>query len=83
MPGDREKSIAAGASDYVTKPVDTDDLLACMERWLSRRLRPGQQQRHSSFRYAATVRFCAETAARRLRRRARRRSSGVVPPQIP
>jgi CheY-like chemotaxis protein len=41
MPGDREKSIAAGASDYVTKPVDTDELLACMERWLSRRLRPG------------------------------------------
>jgi signal transduction histidine kinase/HAMP domain-containing protein/CheY-like chemotaxis protein len=36
MPGDREKSIAAGASDYVTKPVDTDELLACMERWLSR-----------------------------------------------
>ena len=37
MPGDREKSIAAGASDYVTKPVDTEDLLACMERWLIRR----------------------------------------------
>jgi CheY-like chemotaxis protein len=37
MPGDREKSIAAGASDYVTKPVDTDELLACMERWLIRR----------------------------------------------
>jgi signal transduction histidine kinase/DNA-binding response OmpR family regulator len=37
MPGDREKSIAAGASDYVTKPVDTDELLACMERWLTRR----------------------------------------------
>ncbi|HEX2743236.1 MAG TPA: HAMP domain-containing protein [Streptosporangiaceae bacterium] len=37
MPGDREKSIAAGASDYVTKPVDTDELLGCMERWLSRR----------------------------------------------
>jgi signal transduction histidine kinase/HAMP domain-containing protein/CheY-like chemotaxis protein len=35
MPGDREKSIAAGASDYVTKPVDTEELLACMERWLS------------------------------------------------
>jgi signal transduction histidine kinase/HAMP domain-containing protein/CheY-like chemotaxis protein len=37
MPGDREKSIAAGASDYVTKPVDTDELLACMERWLAAR----------------------------------------------
>jgi signal transduction histidine kinase/HAMP domain-containing protein/CheY-like chemotaxis protein len=37
MPGDKEKSISAGASDYVTKPVDTDELLACMERWLTRR----------------------------------------------
>jgi CheY-like chemotaxis protein len=36
MPGDREKSLAAGANDYVTKPVDTDDLLACMERWLAK-----------------------------------------------
>ncbi len=35
MEGDREKSLAAGASDYVTKPVDAAELLACMERWLS------------------------------------------------
>jgi CheY-like chemotaxis protein len=36
MPGDREKSLAAGANDYVTKPVDTDELLSRMERWLSK-----------------------------------------------
>jgi len=36
MPGDREKSLAAGANDYVTKPVDTDELLTCMERWLAK-----------------------------------------------
>jgi signal transduction histidine kinase/HAMP domain-containing protein/CheY-like chemotaxis protein len=36
MAGDRDKSIASGASDYVTKPVDTEQLLSCMERWLSR-----------------------------------------------
>ncbi|MEY7974933.1 HAMP domain-containing protein [Streptomyces pilosus] len=34
MPGDREKSIASGASDYVTKPVDTQALIACVRRWL-------------------------------------------------
>jgi len=36
MPGDREKSLAAGANDYVTKPVDTDELLSCMEHWLAK-----------------------------------------------
>jgi CheY-like chemotaxis protein len=34
MQGDRDKSIAAGATDYVTKPVDTEDLLTVMEGWL-------------------------------------------------
>ncbi|MEU2358615.1 HAMP domain-containing protein [Streptomyces misionensis] len=34
MHGDREKSLASGASDYVTKPVDTRDLIACVRRWL-------------------------------------------------
>jgi signal transduction histidine kinase/CheY-like chemotaxis protein/HAMP domain-containing protein len=33
MPGDKEKSIAAGASDYVTKPVDTEELLGRIEGW--------------------------------------------------
>jgi CheY-like chemotaxis protein len=34
MRGDREKSIEAGASDYVTKPVDTPHLLTVMRGWL-------------------------------------------------
>ena len=37
MQGDREKSLDAGATDYVTKPVDTEELLTCMERWLTAR----------------------------------------------
>jgi signal transduction histidine kinase/HAMP domain-containing protein len=37
MHGDRDKSIAAGASDYVTKPVDTEELLSCIERWIGSR----------------------------------------------
>ena len=39
MQGDRDKSLAAGASEYVTKPVDTEELLNCMERWLPSRQR--------------------------------------------
>ena len=34
MKGDREKSLAAGASDYIAKPVDTDRLLTLMRVWL-------------------------------------------------
>ncbi|MET8680526.1 HAMP domain-containing protein [Streptomyces sp. NPDC004647] len=34
MKGDREKSIDSGASDYVTKPVDTDHLLTVMKQWM-------------------------------------------------
>jgi len=36
MKGDREKSIAAGASDYITKPVETDQLVSLMRVWLYR-----------------------------------------------
>jgi CheY-like chemotaxis protein len=35
MQGDREKSIAAGATDYVTKPVDIEELLTRMGQWLA------------------------------------------------
>jgi CheY-like chemotaxis protein/signal transduction histidine kinase/HAMP domain-containing protein len=34
MKGDREKTIEAGASDYITKPVDTEQLLSLMRVWL-------------------------------------------------
>jgi CheY-like chemotaxis protein len=34
MTGDREKCIQAGASDYISKPVDTDQLLSLMRVWL-------------------------------------------------
>jgi len=35
MPGDREKSISAGATDYVTKPLDADDLIARIKRYVT------------------------------------------------
>jgi signal transduction histidine kinase/HAMP domain-containing protein/CheY-like chemotaxis protein len=37
MPEDRAKSLDSGATDHVTKPVDTEELLTCMERCLKQR----------------------------------------------
>jgi CheY-like chemotaxis protein len=36
MKGDREKCLEAGASDYISKPVNTDQLLSLMRVWLYR-----------------------------------------------
>lgn len=38
MTGDREKSINSGASDYITKPVDKDQLLSLLRVWLYDRI---------------------------------------------
>jgi CheY-like chemotaxis protein len=34
MKGDREKCIHAGASDYITKPVEPDQLISLLRVWL-------------------------------------------------
>ena len=36
MKGDREKCIEAGASDYIAKPVDTEQMLSMLRAWLYR-----------------------------------------------
>jgi CheY-like chemotaxis protein len=36
MKGDREKTLQAGAWDYLAKPVDTDQMLSVLRSWLHR-----------------------------------------------
>jgi CheY-like chemotaxis protein len=49
MKGDREKCLEAGASDYIAKPVDTDELLALLRIWLSGK----QRSARASYEYRA------------------------------
>jgi CheY-like chemotaxis protein len=44
MSGDRERSLAAGMNDHVTKPIDPDALFAALLRWV----RLGEQQAGST-----------------------------------
>jgi CheY-like chemotaxis protein len=44
MKGDRQKCLDAGASDYVTKPVDMDQLTSVLRVWLASRPRELQEQ---------------------------------------
>jgi CheY-like chemotaxis protein len=37
MKGDREKCLAAGASDYIAKPVNVDKLTSVLRVWLAPR----------------------------------------------
>jgi len=34
MKGDREKALAAGCNDYLTKPFESKDILSMLEKWL-------------------------------------------------
>ena len=36
MKADRDKCIEAGASDYIAKPLDIDQLLSMLRVWLNR-----------------------------------------------
>ncbi len=40
MEGDREKCLEAGMDDYITKPIDVDELEAALEKLIPRQPEP-------------------------------------------
>ena len=69
MKGDREKSIAAGASDYITKPVDIDQLVSLLRVWLYRPHAVQADGSRAPRRARSTSRRSSSTPARGVFRR--------------
>jgi CheY-like chemotaxis protein len=42
MKGDREKCMAAGMDDYISKPVDRKRLQEVLSKWVSHSVRTGE-----------------------------------------
>src|SRR4029434_4095489 len=49
MKGDREKCLEAGASDYLAKPVNTEQLLSVLRSWLHREGEGNERERGGQY----------------------------------
>jgi CheY-like chemotaxis protein len=41
LPGDRQRAMDAGCNEYITKPMDLDDLVEAVQYWLNKKNSPG------------------------------------------
>ena len=73
MEGDRERCIAAGMDDFVTKPVRLEVVSAVLERWVTKKeFRPAVPRRSAAERGRRSVGPLPDSAAPEPRRRAGR-----------
>jgi two-component system cell cycle response regulator DivK len=40
LPGDRQRAMDAGCDEYITKPMDLDELVEAIQYWVNKRLTP-------------------------------------------
>jgi two-component system cell cycle response regulator DivK len=40
LPGDRQRAMDAGCDEYITKPMDLDELVEAIQYWVNKRLVP-------------------------------------------
>ncbi|MBN2509430.1 MAG: response regulator [Spirochaetales bacterium] len=66
LPGDRDRFLAAGMNDYVSKPVKANDILQVLRKWAPSADRDADHNRHAYLQEAAGAVFDPESAGKAI-----------------